>query len=235
MTSSVKVMDNPSQIQNDINYHVKQWELRKDYQPKFNPISYGVPKKYMESTFENFVGNLGLIKALKEYSGGGLVLSGNTGTGKTHLAVSLMRNLETMEWIQYCQENINLLKAGVEASTRHKSNKVFITAPELLLEIRKSFQNDSEYSESDILDRYSKCGLLVLDDLGSEKTTEYAITTLYILINRRDSQLKNTVITTNLSLAEIEEKLNARIASRLSGWRNMKISMPDYRKTKEKS
>jgi DNA replication protein DnaC len=72
--------------------------------------------------------------------------------------------------------------------------------------------------------------LLVLDDLGAEKTTEFAITTLYIIIDRRIRDAKRTIITTNLSLKEIEDKLDARIASRLSGMQNVKISMPDYRK-----
>jgi len=216
----------------DIDYQVNRWELKLKQQPAFNPGQYGIPKKYHASSFENFTGNDKLVETLRGYSGGGLVLSGKTGSGKTHLSVAIMRNLEAMEWQKHCQHNIDLVRAGQPASTELRSTKAFITAPELLLGIRKSFRDDSECSESDILDRYSGKSLMVLDDLGSEKTTEYAITTLYILIDRRDRQLRDTIITTNLSLAEIETKLNARIASRLAGWVNVKIGMSDYRKRK---
>jgi DNA replication protein DnaC len=71
---------------------------------------------------------------------------------------------------------------------------------------------------------------LCLDDLGAEKTTEYAITTLYLIIDRRIRNEMQTIITTNLSLDEIEATLGARIASRLAEMKIIKINMPDYRK-----
>lgn len=51
-----------------------------------------------------------------------------------------------------------------------------------------------------------------------------------VFIDRKIRDAKRTIITTNLSLKEIEEKLDARIASRLSGMQNIKINMPDHRK-----
>jgi len=167
-----------------------------------------IPKKYKGCMLDMFRGNDKLVRACREYNNGGLVLYGNTGCGKTHLAVSLMRE-----------------KARVSTKKLW-----FETAPDLLLTIRSSFRDGAAASEAQIVDCYSTIPFLVLDDLGSEKATEFAITTLYIILDRRDRELLDTIITTNLSLAEIGDRLSARIASRLSGMKNIKINMPDYRK-----
>lgn len=183
----------------------------------------GVPSKYLNSTFETFTGNVKAIDECRKYNTKSLILSGVTGCGKTHLAVSVLRErlkndllgLIEREWAQnrgHCLENSK-----------------FTTIPDLLLEIRSSF-NGGEKTEQEIIDYYSTINFLVLDDLGSEKTTEFSVTTLYIIIDRRDRELLPTVVTTNLSSQEIEEKIDARIASRLAGWKNIKINMPDYRK-----
>ena len=140
-----------------------------------------------------------------------LLFTGKTGVGKTHLAVSIYKELITQNKIE--SENVK-----------------FVTAPELLLEIKKTFNGASVMTESDVIDKYSNADLLILDDLGSEKATEFAIQSLYLVIDRRIRNMKPIVITTNLSLKEIEEKLDARIASRLASMKVVEISMPDYRK-----
>lgn len=209
----------------------KRYELReKDNfrelleHPEDSLKRFGIPTKYISSSFETFTGNEKLVNDCRAYKNGGLVLYGNTGCGKTHLAVSIMRNrykinlteLINMEW-----------KRDYGYMTE---SQIFKPVPDLLLKIRGAFKEGAEESEQQIIDKYSKVPLLVLDDLGSEKTSEYSITTLYIIIDRRDRELMPTIITTNLTPKEIEEKLGARIASRLSGMKNIKINMPDYRK-----
>jgi len=184
----------------------------------------GVPAKYIGHSFESFLENPRAVDECLKYKDGGLVLYGATGCGKTHLAISVMRErlknsikrIMDREW-----------KSG-HSYTPERSK--FITIPDLLLEIRASFKDGSDKTEEEIINNYSTVPFLVMDDLGSEKTTEFSITTLYIIIDRRDRELLPTVVTTNLSSQEIEEKLDARISSRLAGWKNIKINMPDYRK-----
>lgn len=173
-----------------------------DQKPRVNPY---IPKAYRDCTFDSFQGNDKLVQGLKKLDDAGcdIVLHGSTGCGKTHLAIAMMQN---------------------------KPDAVFTTAPELLLSIRSSFSGNSFENEAYIIDKFASPEILVLDDLGAEKTTEFAITTLYIIIDRRLRDAKRTIITTNLTLKEIEEKLDARIASRLAGMQIVKISMPDYRK-----
>lgn len=60
-------------------------------------------------------------------------------------------------------------------------------------------------------------GVLLLDDLGAEKTTPFVEQCLYSVICRREEWVRRTAITTNLSLDQVAEQLGDRIASRISG------------------
>ena len=132
------------------------------------------------------------------------------GCGKTHLAVAMLRNAEI-----------------------HRiSGAFFITVPEMLLKIRGAFSAGAEATEEEIVERFSGYEILILDDLGSEKTTEWSLTTLFLILDRRDRYCRRTIVTSNLSLREIEEILGARIASRLAGMNPIEILMPDLRKNR---
>jgi len=168
----------------------------------------GVPKKYCECSFENFTGNEKLTEYLKTLSYGedSIVLYGGPGCGKTHLAAAIMR---------------------------HTQSGFFVGVPELLLRIRDSFNDSSKCTEKEIIDEYSQKPFLTLDDLGAEKTTEYSITTLYLILNKRINDGLKTVITTNLSVPQLSSALGERIGSRISSMNIVKINMPDYRKRRQ--
>ena len=231
VTQRVKAMAGPIQSQK-FSQAIEYWEGVKGEYPGLKAREYRIPDDYARCSFDNFKGDDRLVSRLKRYKGGNVILSGNTGVGKTHLAIAMLRHTEEKEWNDLCQEYIDTLKAGVEITKRGKNSKCFLKVPELLLEIRDSFNHNSDISEMELLDCYSYKSFLILDDLGSEKITDFSISTLSLLIDRRDGNSRNTIITTNMTLAEIDEKLNARIASRLSRWINVKIDMPDYRKTR---
>lgn len=93
----------------------------------------------------------------------------------------------------------------------------FVTVAILLLMLRESFQKDAERSEADIIRQFTRARLVVLDDLGAEKTSEFALQSLYIIIDKRYSEMRPTIITSNLSVDEISEKVGDRIASRIAG------------------
>lgn len=166
----------------------------------------GIPKLYSGCTLENYEGNEKLVKDLQEIHSDGIILRGPTGCGKTHLAIAMIR-------------------ADARA--------YFITVPDLLLKIRGSFSG-GEHSEEEIVRRYSELPALVLDDLGSEKASEFSIAALYLILDRRIRDCRRTIITTNLSQDDIEKIFGARISSRLAGMENIKINMPDYRKKRGK-
>jgi len=106
----------------------------------------------------------------------------------------------------------------------------FTSVPRLLFEIRKSFRSSSEETEEYYISRYTSYEYLVLDDFGVEKTSEWARQTLDYIIYERDNNLKPMVITSNLSLDEIAEKIDGRISSRLAGMgKVIQLKGTDYR------
>jgi DNA replication protein DnaC len=191
----------------------------KIYTPKKPSVD--LPARYKGCTLDNFAGNEKLISAIRDSLGKreSVYITGKTGCGKTHLAAAIVKEIptETKYFWNGCG---------------HIPGTVFITAPELLLKARSAFSDSAKMSEEAIIDYYSGCDLLCLDDLGAEKTTEYAITTLYLIIDRRIREERQTIITTNLSLDGIESTLGARVASRLAEMKIIKINMPDYRKNR---
>lgn len=151
-------------------------------------VAAGIPKKFMA--------------AQAKEDGRSLFVTGSFGTGKTHYAIAAMKyyidNLPDSCFVQ----PFNRLPA-------------FITVPELLLKIRSVFS--LQKCEDEIVDKYANVALLVLDDLGAEKTTEFSLQTLYIILNRRYNEQLQTIITSNLTLDEVKDRLGDRIASRVAG------------------
>ncbi len=175
----------------------------------------GVPARYEAFRLDTYEGNDALVELLRSHihSEDSITLCGNTGCGKTHLAVGMLAEF---------------IKRDTDA--------VFITVPELLLRIRTSFGERATLTEEELIDQYTSKALLVLDDLGAEKSTDFSITTLYIIIDRRNRNGRKTIITTNfMSLEAVEEGLGARISSRLADSKIIQITtMPDWRKKRDK-
>jgi DNA replication protein DnaC len=175
---------------------------------------FNVPKRFLNCSFENFKGNEKVVSVLKNLSllkpFPDLILSGNVGCGKTHLSVALLREF-------------------IIAGHANEKKVKFIPVIELLLELRRSFDSQQE-NEFDIIKRYSQLDLLLLDDLGSEKISDWTISSLYVLLNNRYNCCRPTIITTNLISEQIEQTIGSRIASRLAEGRIIQIDMPDYRK-----
>jgi DNA replication protein DnaC len=173
----------------------------------------GVPPKYVPCSFENFKTGRSFEKAFNLCQGyvgdpsSSLFIYGSYGTGKTHMAVAIAREL---------------LLQGRKV--------VFTSVPRLLFEIRKAFQEDTRETEAVYVEKYSSCEFLVLDDFGLEKATEWARQTMDYIIYQRDNLLKPVVITSNLSLDEIARKIDGRIASRIAGMgRIIQFNGPDFR------
>ena len=138
----------------------------------------------------------------------GYYFHGGSGVGKTHFAVALMRH----EILNLEPEQKNYHKWDIPS----EKMPLFVPVIELLLDIRNSYNNTS-ISEKTIIDKYTHVDLLVLDDLGAEKTTEWVLQALYTIIDRRSREEMRTIITSNLSLTELKNKLDNRIASRIAG------------------
>jgi DNA replication protein DnaC len=130
-------------------------------------------------------------------------LYGDTGTGKTIYTCFML--LEEQKQIY--------LNGGPRDETEKCA---FITMPELINKIKSSYDPNSRPTEQEILNYYCNLHLLVLDDFGTSKPTDWILHILYSIINHRYDYLKKTIITSNLSLQEIALILgDDRITSRI--------------------
>jgi len=138
----------------------------------------------------------------------GLLIRGGTGAGKTHIAVGILRQV---------------IDKGYTG--------LYCNVPDLLARLRATYESHSEESEADVIEACCACDLLILDDLGSESTTEWVLDRLYLLINRRYESLRPIIVTTNCNEEELREKVGKRIVSRLNEMCQPFPSFPleDYR------
>jgi DNA replication protein DnaC len=120
---------------------------------------------------------------------GWLVIMGGYGTGKTHLAAAIG----------------NQRLAATEPA-------LFMVVPDLLDHLRSAYAPGSELGYDDLFEGVRQAPLLILDDLGTQISTQWAAEKLYQLFNHRYIFRLPTVITTNNSLDEI----GGRLASRMS-------------------
>jgi DNA replication protein DnaC len=126
-------------------------------------------------------------------SGRGLWLMGDTGTGKTTLAMLVS-------------------KAALEDS---RSVAIY-SLPKLLARIRQTY--DSEPGGDSYLSffkRLTSVDLLHIDDLGAEKRSDWVLEQLYALVNERYEAQRSMLVTTNLDPEQLEEQIGPRTVSRL--------------------
>lgn len=186
-----------------------------------------VPKRYEECSLINYqpaTDNVSQMLAFKhahrlvhEYPSAerGLLFAGPVGVGKTHLAVSIIRGL-----------------------TEKGARCVFYEHGSLLKEIQESYNPVSNNSEMSVLAPVYDAEVLVLDELGASKPTEWVLDTMTHIIGRRYNDKKLTIFTTNYTderptpaCETLQERIGARLRSRLHEMcRTVLIEGEDYRR-----
>ena len=136
-----------------------------------------------------------------------LVLLGPTGCGKTHLAAAIANHQVARGRPVY-----------------------FVVVPDLLDHLRSAYSPDSKVPYDELFETIRTAPLLILDDLGAHSSTPWAEEKLYQLVNFRYNHRLPTVITTNQSLDELDERLASRLAD-LKVSTLCPISAPSYRAT----
>src|SRR3979411_800517 len=213
-----------------------------------------IPKRYEHCDFESYVTDLADGKTwtaqhsqslkqanmltqgfVRDYPGAaekGLLLMGPSGVGKTHLAVAALKEL------------IRRGHAGLFCDYR-----------ELLKEIQASYNPASESTEMRILEPIRNVEILVLDDLGASKPSDWVRDIVGIVLNARYNEKRTTIITTNyvdhpategevarlpngklvqpIREDSLEQRIGTRMRSRLYEMcRTVEVSAPDFRREK---
>ncbi len=152
-----------------------------------------VPREQMEVVYEI------CLQYARKFGGerDNLFMTGEPGLGKTFLSTCIARVVAEAGWSVVYDTAVSLFSRFEEA----RFNRAGADPEELQAE----------------LERYMRCDLLILDDLGTEMSTSFTVSTLYDLINTRVRSGKKTIINSNLNLEEIRRRYSPQIASRLAG------------------
>ena len=119
---------------------------------------------------------------------GWLVLTGNSGCGKTHLASAIAN---------HC--------IGLQIRT------FFAVVPDLLDHLRGTFGPNSEVAYDELFEQVRNVPLLILDDLGAQSSSPWAAEKLFQIFNHRFNANLPTVVTTNVLLYRLDDNLQSRL------------------------
>ncbi len=143
-----------------------------------------------------------------------------TGTGKTSVSCIFLRRF---------------LAQSIASNPNDFENRrvLYINTTEFLDRLRKSFTSPDDELEillRELTDVKLAPRLILFDDLGAEKSTEWVMERLYMLINFRVSHKLASLFTSNLPIEELEDKLGKRIVSRILGCsKPLYLGGPDHR------
>jgi DNA replication protein DnaC len=168
-------------------------------------LSSGLGKALLDQTFENFSLKYYGGKSRDDMSdvldtcidfaqnfgtGANLLLTGGTGLGKTHLSSAIAQKV---------------------------IDKGYTVVYESAQTVFDSYESVRFGRGNDNTDKYITCDLLIIDDLGTEFSTQYTAAVLYQLVNQRLVNGKSLILSTNLGGKELLKRYGDRIYSRLLG------------------
>ena len=154
--------------------------------------------KSKSNAYDRMKQNLDMAKKFaadfKGENSGNLLMLGGTGLGKTHLSSAVAKTV---------------IDRGFDV--------LYVSVMDMISDFEQErFGSGYSNTQADI-EKYFECELLILDDLGTEVTNQFTVSTLYNIINTRLSKNLSTIISTNLNSKELRDRYWDRITSRLFG------------------
>lgn len=151
-------------------------------------VGSGISERFSSCTFDNYSAVTADMAAALEKcrgyadnfgqhyrDGRNLLLTGNVGTGKTHLACSIVRQVIEL-----------------------KAVAVITTAAEIIRVCKRSMSRDSGYTEGDVIDELASFDLLAIDEVGAQAGTSYELGILHEVIDKRYQLVKPSILVSNL-------------------------------------
>jgi len=165
-----------------------------------------IPRRYEHCELSNFEfdgayrslapARMAACKFVEEYplDKTGLLIIGTIGVGKTHLAVGMIKEL--------------IVGKGIAC--------LFYDYRELLKQIQNSYNDSVKTTELDVLRPVFETEVLVLDELGAVRPTEWVWDTVSLILNTRYNDNRTTIITTNYPNLGERDRLGSNVSSRSS-------------------
>src|SRR5436190_5556954 len=172
-------------VEGDAGHRVVRCECWRENVGRQRLAEANIPKRYQHCTLANFAAyNESLERAVAQGGrvaeafpvvGRGLLLEGQPGVGKTHLAVAVLRQV--------------IQTTGARG--------LFYDTRDLLRVIRSTYDPAIRTTELEVLRPVMTADLLLLDDLGAEKTSEWVEETMNLIVNTRYNERRLTIFTSN--------------------------------------
>ena len=164
-----------------------------------------IPKRFQNKTFADYIAETPqqqrALEACRDYAhnfsdnlaaGRCLILSGNVGTGKTHLAAAIA---------DY-----------IVRETEYTA--VFSSLHSILQAIKSTYGSDAQGTEGEVLKLFTSPDLLIIDEVGATKSSEFELATIFAIINTRYENNLPTVVITNLEAAGLKKAIGDRCTDR---------------------
>ena len=132
-------------------------------------------------------------------TGTSMIMIGNCGTGKNHLAVSMAKNI------------IRRYQAAVEITDVMRLTRA----------VKNTWRHNSERTEDEVIDHFVSLDLLIIDEVGVQFGTPTEMTILQEIINARYESVLPTILISNLTFEQLKNSIGERIVDRVTdGGRN---------------
>jgi len=183
---------------------------KKEQRAKLHQVRYlleqaHIPKRFIDVTIDNYITKepyqVEVKKRCRAYleqsdqvlrNGFSLILCGDCGTGKTHLAIALLRAI----------------------ITSHICTGLYATTPGMIQDIRSSY-SDRSFSTQTLQQKYTTVQLLILDEIGVQSKTYAEKKLLFEIIDSRYCELLPTIFVSNLTFKEMTQCLDERLIDRI--------------------
>jgi DNA replication protein DnaC len=178
----------------------------KDYLIRNNLAKSAVPPRFESRTFDNYVatddGSRTALATCRDYAvdfperlqaGSSLVLCGNAGTGKTHLACSIANHV----------------------IRQHALSAVYMTVGRAFRSVKDTYRRDSGRTEQEVLSHFAAPELLILDEIGVQYGSDTEKNILFEIVNERYEALKPTILISNLAMPALTEYAGERVIDRM--------------------